>query len=67
MSAMTKAQALEHIAALYRTFNLADSDSEDRADWTTPQMAGIDGCRHLEILVMHILNRDEREVFYANL
>lgn len=64
---MTKAQALAHISALYRTFNAADAqDSEDRADWTTPNMAA-DGCKPLEMIIKQILTKEEREEFYANL
>lgn len=45
---MTKAEALDHIRALYVALNTADSDSPNRADWMTPAMAGSAGCRKLD-------------------
>ncbi|MGF6512471.1 hypothetical protein [Paraburkholderia sp. 32] len=69
---MTKAQALANIADLYRVFlyrvfNMAGSDNPNRADWTTPAMAGRAGCQHLDRLLRSLLTADEREALYANL
>jgi hypothetical protein len=61
---MTKDQALVNIAALYRTFNAADSDSPE--DWTKPLMAAT-CCQPLDQLISAMLTKEEREQFYANL
>jgi hypothetical protein len=66
MAKMTKDQALAHIKALYDTFNMADSDNPNRADWTKPEMAGT-CCRPLDALICALLEGEEREAFYATL
>jgi hypothetical protein len=46
---MTKEQFLQSIKAMYLTLNA--SDSENAESWTTPKMAGSEGCGHLDKLL----------------
>lgn len=62
---MSKAKAVVHIQALYHCFNAADSDSEDRAEWTRPEMAAT-CCRPLDEILRQILSAAELEALYAN-
>lgn len=69
---MTKEAFFEHLHALYRAMNYADSDDSRRAAWMTPEMAGKFGCRHLDHL-MHdlvenkIITSDEFQSFHDNM
>lgn len=65
MAKLSKAQAVAHIQALYHCFNAADSDSDDRAEWTRPDMAAT-CCRPLDAVLREILTSEELEALYAN-
>lgn len=66
---MTKAQFLQHIAALYRVGNLSDSDSDQREDWTVPAMAAGACCGALDDMLREMvkagaLTGEEVQEFY---
>lgn len=66
MAKMAKSEAMAHILALYRAMNLADSDSDDRPDWAHSEMAGRDGCKHLDAILRAMLTPAEHEQWLAD-
>jgi hypothetical protein len=69
---MTKEAALAKIKNLYRVLNLADSDSDQRAEWTTPAMAGPAGCALLDKLLHAwvregVITADDLQYFHDTL
>ncbi len=66
---MTKQAFLNHVIALYRVANMADSDNADRASWTKVSMAGETCCQHLDamlraMLADGILTGEEHQALY---
>lgn len=69
---MTKQQFLDHVAAIYRVGNFADSDSPQREAWTHPDMAGVACCAALDKM-MHqmvrvgVLSAEDLQAFHDSL
>ena len=65
-----KQQMLQQLADMYRLCNLADSDSDARMAWMTPNMAGHAGCNPIEKLVRAMrddgaITAEEYDSFYS--
>jgi hypothetical protein len=68
---MTGAQALAHVTALYRVFNVADHETNPNPHFNALH-AGACGCKHLDKLVTDLLNtgaisQAQHDEFYANI
>lgn len=71
-SNMTKEEFFEHLWALYRAMNYADSDDSRRADWMPHQMAAHWGCGHLDKMLHDlvdnkVITQDEFQSFHDNM
>jgi hypothetical protein len=69
---MSKDEFFEHLHALYRAMNYADSDDERKALWMPHQMAGWAGCGHLDAMLRHLveigaIHEDEFQRFHDDM